>query len=115
MGFSEFGILFGISQTSNNLLAISTTNGTGVPISPVSLTSAFDLAFRPEDNTMFVADTNTESLYTLNPPTGEATLVGPYGSNTNVVGLEFFVPEPGTILLLGASLSLLAWRARRVS
>jgi hypothetical protein len=66
---------------------------------------------------MFAADSGTGSLYTINLGTGASTLVGPYGSGTNVVGLAFLgmttTPEPGTLVLLGAGLALTAFAARR--
>jgi len=113
LGFDNSGTLYGISQTSNALLTISTGTGAGAAVAPVALTAAYDLAFRPEDNVMFVADSGTSSLYNMNPGTGAATLVGPYGSATNNVGLAFLVPEPGTIGLLLGGFGLLALRARK--
>jgi hypothetical protein len=106
LGFDNSGVLYGISPWQ--LLTISTTTGAGTLTAPVTLSAAFDLAFRPGDNTMFVADSGTNSLYTMNPTSGAATLVGAYGSSTNVVGLAFLgTPEPGTIGLLLAGLGLL--------
>jgi hypothetical protein len=114
LGFNSAGTLYGISQTSNALITISTGTGSGSGVAPVSLTMAFDLAFRPEDDKMFVADTATESLYTMNPATGVAAPVGPYRSPINVVGLAFVsAPEPGTIALLIEGLGLLGWCARK--
>jgi hypothetical protein len=66
---------------------------------------------------MFLANSTTSSLYTVNLTTGAASLVGPYGSATNVVGLAFIgqTPEPGTIVLLLTGLGLLGvGRLRRV-
>lgn len=115
LGFDQSGTLFGISNVSADLLTINIGSGAGTLVAPVTLSSAFDLAFRPEDNTMFVADSvgGTESLYTMNPTTGAASLVGPYGSATNVVGLAFIAPEPGTVGLLLSGLALVAWKARK--
>jgi hypothetical protein len=63
----------------------------------------FDLAFRPEDNVLFLASTGTNSLYTVNTATAATTLVGPYGSATNIAGLAFAVPEASTwaMMLIG--------------
>lgn len=115
LGFDRSGTLYGISNVSADLLTINIGSGAGTLVAPVTLSSAFDLAFRPEDNTMFVADSvgGTESLYTMNPTTGAATLVGPYGSATNVVGLAFIAPEPGTVGLLLSGLAFVAWKARK--
>jgi hypothetical protein len=113
LGFSNSGILYGISNTSAQLLTINLVSGSGSLVAPVALTSAFDLAFRPEDNVMFVADSGTNALYTMNPGTGTSSLVGPYGGTPNVVGLAFLgVPEPETIGLILIGLSLLCGRIR---
>jgi hypothetical protein len=115
LGFSNAGILYGISDTSSQLVTINLASGSGSLVGPVSLTSAFDLAFRPEDNVMFVANSATSSLYTMNPATGASTLVGPYGGTPNVVGLAFLgVPEPETIGLILIGISLLCGRLRKV-
>lgn len=113
LGFDQSGFLFGISDSSDELIRINTANGAGVLVGPTGLGFAFDLASRPEDGVMFVADSGTSSLYTINTATGATTLVGDYGSSTNVVGLAFSpVPEPGTLTLLAGGLSSLALRRR---
>jgi PEP-CTERM motif len=115
LGFDHSGTLFGISQNRSALLKISTSTGAGTMVAPVTLAAAYDLAFRPEDNKMFVADSapGTFSLYTMDSTTGAATLVGPYGgSGTNLVGLAFLTPEPGTVGLMLGGLALLGLKAR---
>jgi hypothetical protein len=114
LGFDKSGTLFGISQTRSALVKVNTSTGAGALVAPVTLTAAYDLAFRPEDNKMFVADSDpgTFSLYTMDPTTGVSTLVGPYGANTNLVGLAFLVPEPGTVGLMLGGLALLGLKAR---
>ena len=114
LGFDNSGILYGISPSQ--LVTIDTATGAGALVSGVPLASIFDLAFRPEDNALFVADSGTNALYTMNPVTGAVTLVGTYGSSTNVVGLAFLgTPEPGTIGLSLAGLGFLVWKVRRAS
>jgi hypothetical protein len=112
LGFDNKGGLYGIDST-NKLISISTATGAGAAIGPTGQTSLFDLAFRPEDNVGFVASTGTHSLYTLDPLTGALTLVGPYGSNENIVGLAFVsdVPEPGTLALFAiGGITAAGWR-----
>ena len=68
------------------------------------------LAYDPVQG-MFATDNKASStiddtLYKINPATGQATLVGPIGAQ-NVLGLTFVIPEPGaaglvSILLVGA-------------
>lgn len=113
LGFDQSGGLFGISDSTDELIRISTATGAGALVGPTGLGFAFDLASRPEDGTMFVADSGTFSLYTIDTATGATTAVGPYGSATNVVGLAFSpVPEPTTLTLLVGGLSSLALRRR---
>jgi len=63
---------------------------------------AFDIASRPEDGTMFLADTGTNSLFTLDVTNGALTGIGSYGTTPlNLVGLAFSqIPEPGTLALV---------------
>lgn len=107
LGFDQFGNLFGVADATNQLISISTLTGAGALIAGLQVGAAFDIASRPEDNTMFLADsgTGTFSLYTLDTTNGNLTGVGPYGSNTNIVGLAFSaVPEPGVLALFLAAL-----------
>ena len=111
LGFDQSGRLFGVSDVSDELLEISTATGAGNAVGAVlddtgaAVSSMFDIASRPEDDTMFLVSSGTASLYTLNTSTATASLVGPYSpASTNLVGLAFLpVPEPGSIglLLLG--------------
>lgn len=94
LGFDQSGQLFGVSDATDDLISIDTTTGNGAFIADISAGSSFDIASRPEDDVMFLADSGTFSLYTLDTGTGALTLVGPYGSSGNVVGLAFLNPIP---------------------
>jgi hypothetical protein len=120
LGFDQSGKLFGVADDTNQFISISTATGNGAAIATLQLNQVFDMASRPEDNQMFIVDSGTHHLSTINTTTGQVTDVGPYtaaGPDLNLVGLAFFpIPEPGTLVLAGfAALGLLgfAWRRRR--
>ena len=79
LGFDQSGQLFGVSDATDDLISINTTTGNGTFIADLSVAFAFDIASRPEDDVMFLADSGTFSLYTLDTGTGALTLVGQIG------------------------------------
>lgn len=119
LAFDQTGTLFGVSDFSNELISISTVTGNGSLIAGLSVGLSFDIASRPEDNVMFLADTETYNLYTVDTGTGALGLVGSYGSTVNVVGLAFLaapIPEGSTFMAAGALGFLLlgvGWQRRR--
>lgn len=119
LGFDQNGTLYGVSDQSKTLMSISTATGQGTDVMSFAMSGAtvvYDLATRPQDNAMFVADTETFSLYRVNPVTATVDLVGPYGSDTNIVGLAFLttVPEASTWLTMALGLTgLFSLRRRR--
>ena len=114
LGFDQSGTLFGVADLTNELIAINTGTGAGALIAGLSLGFVYDIASRPEDNAMFLADSGTFSLYTLNTASGATSLVGPYGSSLNIVGLAFLtVPEPAALALFAVGLAGLGWARRR--
>ena len=113
LGFSQTGKLFGIADATDELIGIDTVTGNGSFIANMQLTSSFDIASRPEDDVMFLVDSGTNFLYTLDTGNGNAMGVGDYGADLNLVGLAFSpIPEPGTLLLVAIGLPLLASRRR---
>ena len=75
------GTLYGISN-STDLVTFNKTNGAITKVATLSVSGIESLAFRPSDGALFGA--TQSKLYTLNPATGTATLVGNYGSPTNL-------------------------------
>lgn len=120
LAFDQAGQLFGVADESNEFISISTATGNGALIAPLPLSFSFDIASRPEDNTMFLADSGTFSLYTINTANGLTALVGPYSQSENIVGLAFSaIPEPSTLasagLLAGLAVGSHLWRRRRAA
>jgi len=105
LGFDQGGKLFGVSDTTDDLISIDLGTGNGNFIADLGVGFAFDIASRPEDNKMFLADSGTFSLYTVDTSSGALSLVGGYGSFPNVVGLAFLpstvVPETSTYVAAG--------------
>lgn len=113
LGFSQDGKLYGIADATDDLIGISVLSGNGTFIADMQLTMSFDIASRPEDDVMFLVDSGTNALYTLDVGNGNATGVGGYGEPYNLVGLAFSpIPEPGTLLLIAFGLPVLAMRRR---
>jgi|GEM_PF-1849138 len=108
LAFDQAGQLFGISDSSNELISISTATGNGSLVGG-TVGSAFDIASHPTDGTMFLATSGTvgtNSLYTVDTGSGATNLVGNFGTTRNVAGLAFGpserVPDGGTSALLMA-------------
>lgn len=114
LGFSQTGKLYGVSDVNDELILIDTSTGNGSLVAALAVGSAFDIASRPEDDVMFLVDSGTQRLYTLDINTGNLTGVGPYVNSANMVGLAFSaVPEPASAsLALLAGMALLARRRR---
>jgi len=97
----------------SSLWRIDPATAAAVSVGALRTNGNFDLAFRPEDNALFLASSGSYSLYTVDIATAATTLVGAYGSSTNVVGLAFAVPEPQTYALMVAGLVAVGFVARR--
>jgi hypothetical protein len=112
LGFDQLGNLFGVADATDELISISLASGNGTFIANMQTGLTFDIASRPEDDVMFAIDSGTGTLYTMDTSNGALTGVGPYGP-INLVGLAFSpIPEPGTLVLLGSGVALLAGRRR---
>jgi hypothetical protein len=75
------GVVYAISN-STALWTFNKTNGSLTRVANLSVRGIQSLAFRPSDGTLFGA-THT-NLYRIVPGSGTATLVGNYGSPTNL-------------------------------
>lgn len=104
LGFDQGGNLFGIADLTNELIGISTLTGNGSFIANMQVELAYDIASRPEDNEMFLVDSGTNFVYTMDTSNGNLTGVGSYlPESGNLVGLAFSAvpaPEPGVLVLL---------------
>jgi len=110
------GFLYGASgETSDQsfLWKINPFTATANSVAALRTAGNFDLAFRPGDNALFMASSGSNSLYTVDKVTGVTTLVGPYGSTTNIAGLAFAVPEPETYALMLVGLCAVGCAAGR--
>jgi DNA-binding beta-propeller fold protein YncE len=92
------------------LWKINPGTGAATAVGTLDATGNFDLAFRPGDNVLFMASSGSFSLYTVDPLTATATVVGAYGDALNVAGLAFAVPEPQTWALMAGGLLFMARR-----
>lgn len=114
LAFDQSGTLFGVSDVNNELITISTASGNGALVATLQVGSVFDIASRPSDDTMFLADSGTGRLWTLDTGNGNVFDVGPFTGavQNNVVGLAFGpVPAPG-VVSLGAIFAAGAARRR---
>lgn len=121
LGFGQDGTLFGVSN-AGSLLSINTGTGAATSIGSTGFGLTFDIAARPEDNTLFGATSSAYSLLTLDKSTGSGAVVGSYGVAANVAGLAFVgeggaVPEPTTWALMigGFGLAGASLRRRRAA
>lgn len=125
MAFDNSGQLFVLDTFADQLLQVDKATGnvqSSVALS-VDLGSSAGMAVDPLTGVFWVADGGTfatNSLHTLDPITGNMSLVGPLGHNL-ISGLTFVpaaVPEPTTLLLGSIALggaALAGWKKRRKS
>jgi hypothetical protein len=120
-GLAYNGTMYGIAGGPGpaNLYTLDLIVGTATLIGSTGI-QAGSLEFGPEAN-LYAGTTgaNGGRLYRIDPLTGASTLIGPTGF-ADVTGLALVtpispIPEPGTILLLGAGLIALMLRSLRVA
>ena len=113
MALGSGGALLGLDQGGDRLYSIDATTGAVTSIGSTGISPSLNyflggLAFDQNGNlyaalSNSVADVN--NLYSINPTTGAATLIGPIGSGLTVSGIAFYpastVPEPASAWLTG--------------
>lgn len=121
-GFGGFGSLSFVAATStmyladtvgDRLLTIDRITGAATPVGlfGVAAQVGVGLAYDPAFGMLAANNTGTDSLYSLNLQTGAATLIANL-TTTNILSLEFVVPAPGTLALLGLG-GIMCGRRRR--
>ena len=116
MAFDSSGKLYVLDTSLKRLLTVDKTTGatqTSLTLSR-SLGSVAGMAIDPETGVFYVADgdsAGTDTLYRLNPQTGYLTTIGATGLADGLSGLAF-LPEPGSLVLLGVGAALLGSRRR---
>lgn len=77
IAYDSDGILYGI-ENSTTLVTFNESNGAITPVANFNVGGIETFAFDPNNGELFAATQN--SLYTLDPNTAQATLIGAYGS-----------------------------------
>jgi PEP-CTERM motif len=99
-----------MGPTNSRLKTLNPTNASTL----LSLPTAHffgALGVRP-DGVLFGGDADQSAIFTINPVTGAETFIG--STSMNLVGdLDFQVPEPGTLALLGLGLCVLSRIGRK--
>ncbi|MGB0588654.1 MAG: hypothetical protein ACPGU1_03145 [Myxococcota bacterium] len=74
---SDYGLnLFGVANTQDEFIAISTSEGTAESIGSLGLNfGSTGATWSEEEQAVYAIDATTDALYTIAPDTGEATLV----------------------------------------
>ncbi len=97
IAFAPNGTLYmswsNMSGTSTSLMTINPANATTIVSVPAGFYGA--LAVRPTDSAIFAGNGEDHQIFTIDPTTGNATLVGDTGTNL-VGGMAFQPPPPPT-------------------
>ncbi|MGA3285504.1 MAG: hypothetical protein ABSD57_13740 [Verrucomicrobiota bacterium] len=78
----QSGTLYGIQNNCANLVTIDKTTGDVAEIAPFNVSGIESLAFQPDTGVLYGCAQS--GLYTINPLTAEATLVGSFGTPYNL-------------------------------
>ena len=115
------GALFGVAFRggfADDLVRIDPSTGVATTIGPLG-TNVFGLddpnvgglEFDALAGVLYYSD--GDGLYTVNPQTGPATLIGAHGVS-NLAGLAVVVPEPGATMTMAAAMIMILRRRRTV-
>jgi hypothetical protein len=97
IAYAPDGSLFGLYNNGASLVTFNNTNGAVTQVAPLSVPGIESIAFRPSDGVLFgvglsVIGAPQDGLYTIDPTTGQTTLVGGFGNAYNL-----FNPYPQNI------------------
>jgi hypothetical protein len=89
IAYAPDGSLFGLYNNGSSLVTFDKTTGAVTPVAPLSVAGIESIAFDPSDGVLFgvglsVIGAPQNGLYTINPTTGETTLVGSFGDAYNL-------------------------------
>ncbi len=114
LAFDDTGTLFALGLGQERFFTLDKTDAqilSSIGVSR-SLGNVNGMSFAP-DGTLFVASNiDRSNMTTLDPTTGVLEVLGPTNAAGGILSLAY-VPEPGTLLLLGAS-ALLTLRCRHL-
>lgn len=90
----EFGpgnVLYAVSGASanQNVYTVDTTTGVATAIGATGLTSFNNLGYNSDTGVMYMTNSGSDSLYTMNLTNGAPTLVGPLNGSTNPNGVAY--------------------------
>jgi hypothetical protein len=89
IAYAPDGSLFGLYNNGASLVTFDKTTGAATPAASLSVAGIESIAFDPSDGVLFgvglsVIGAPQNGLYTINPTTGETTLVGSFGDAYNL-------------------------------
>ncbi len=121
-GFGGFGSLGFVAATGtmyvadtvgDQLFSIDRNTGATTLVGPFGVAAqvGVGMAYDPAFGMLAVNNSGTDALYSLNLQTGAATLIANL-TTSNILSLEFVIPAPGTVVLVGVG-GLAFFRRRR--
>ena len=89
IAYAPDGTLYGLANNGASLVTFDSTSGAVTPVATMDVPGLESIAFDPSDGVLFgvglsVIGAPQNGLYTINPTTGETTLVGSFGDAYNL-------------------------------